>query len=211
VRSRCPYCGARRIGRGKYTEDADNSKGKMMISILVLGCLVVAAGILLFTTPIDDAAATPPSIEDPSSLLQNPEDDVDSLLGTNPVPSPYEDPYGDNDPDGLGFPADEPYETEPTQLVQSVALLHQGRPLPDFSANVGERFVFTVRVEPIGLDEEITWTSENRHPDNPAVFEVIENNTEGTEATVTILASGTAYLTVTVGGVTSPVTIVRGR
>ena len=48
VRSRCPYCGARRIGRGKYSEEADDSRGKMLIGILIMAVLVVAAGVLLY-------------------------------------------------------------------------------------------------------------------------------------------------------------------
>jgi len=206
VRSRCPYCGARRIGRGKYTEDADNSKGKMLISVLVLGCLVVAAGVLLFTTDIDDAGAAPPAIEDSSEgglLSNNPEDDVDTLGGLNRPPRPGEDDYYDDDPDDLGFATIE----EPPPQVHSVALLHNNRRNPDFTAPVGFRITYTVRVEPIGVDAEIQWVAENRHPDQDPVF-AVSPNIEGTEAVLTMLSPGTAYLRVTVGD-QSDVVIVR--
>ena len=89
VRSRCPYCGARRIGRGKYSEDSDNSKGKMLISVLVLGVCVIAAGFLLFTTPVDagsDVKDTPNTSQTP--VIPDESDNV-SLENTNtPPPSP---------------------------------------------------------------------------------------------------------------------------
>ena len=192
VRSRCPYCGARRIGRGKYTEGADNAKGKMLISILILGCLVVAAGVLLFTTPIDDATAALPggTIEDstpPSGILDDLEDGNVSLPGEN-LPSPS-DEYED-DPDDLGIPT----PPEPPE-VRSLTILHRNSRMIDFTAPVGDQLTFTARVEPLGIEEEIIWTS-----DNVAVFDVVPLNPEGTEARLTMTGAGTANLIVTVGG-----------
>jgi len=89
--------------------------------------------------------------------------------------------------------------------VQSVTILHHNRRIGDFTANVGDRMTFTVRVEPIGSDAEIIWESSNED-----VF-VILPNAEGTEATISATGRGTANLTVTAGRVTSNPTIVRVR
>jgi hypothetical protein len=53
-----------------------------------------------------------------------------------------------------------------------------------------------VRVEPIGIEEEIIWMSSDR-----SVFEVVPQNTEGTQARITMIGRGTADLIVSVGGV----------
>ncbi|MCL2663611.1 MAG: hypothetical protein FWE83_09865 [Oscillospiraceae bacterium] len=87
VRSRCPYCGARRIGRGKYSDESDNAKGKMIISVLIIAVFAVAAGILLFSTPGDPTPVIP--VESPS--MNNPEDDINSLPGL-PTPPPTQTP-----------------------------------------------------------------------------------------------------------------------
>jgi len=189
VRSRCPYCGARRIGRGKYTEDADNTKGKMLISILIMGCLVVAAGVLLFTTDMDAAeAAPPPTILESDSTLPDPED-ITTRPGTHemttrPEPEPEPEP-----------------EPDPTPEVRSIDVRSQHGRLPaDASINVGETLNLTVRIEPVGVEAEVTWESSN-----VASFEVVPTNPEGTEARLTGVARSGAEnrLIVTVGGVES--------
>jgi DNA-directed RNA polymerase subunit RPC12/RpoP len=89
VRSRCPYCGARRIGRGKYSEESDNAKGKMIISVLIMAVFAVAAGILLFSTPVDAV----PVIPEPSPGFDDPDDGIISLPGlVEPTPSPTPEP-----------------------------------------------------------------------------------------------------------------------
>ena len=90
VRSRCPYCGARRIGRGKYTEDSDNAKGKMLISILIMAVFAVGMGILLISNPVEaDAGNTgnDQSIDAPD------DDEDDDLFFQLPPEEPFiEDP-----------------------------------------------------------------------------------------------------------------------
>ena len=198
VRSRCPYCGARRIGSGKYSEEGDNAKGKMIIGILILGVLVVAAGVLLFTTPIpEDDVMTSPFLQETESPY-SPEDDTIRAPGTGPsVP-----------------PSPEPTETEtespspsPTVEVQSVVITYTGLPITDFMENIGDTIPLRVRVEPPGVefDEEIVWTSSDT-----SVFEVVKDNPEGTAATVHIIGSGTstfATLTVSIGGVEAECTV----
>ena len=190
VRSRCPYCGARRIGSGKYSEEGDNSKGKMIIGILVLGVLVVAAGVLLFTTPIpeDEVISSPAPTE--SEPLYTPDEGNVSVTGTGPsVPESPE-------PDEIETESPSPTPIE----VQSVDITYAGLPITDFSEPVGATVPLRARVEPaVEFDEEIEWTSSDT-----SVFEVVKDNPEGTAATVHIIGSGTstfATLTVSIGGV----------
>ena len=194
VRSRCPYCGARRIGRGKYSEDSDNSRGKMLISVIIMGLLVVTSAVLLFTTPIPDAEGLSPPSPSPTLNMPDESDNV-SVPGSNPLTPPPS-------------PPDEEIE-EPTPPpvieVQTVTITYNGRATTDFTEFVGQSVTLGVRVEPIGVQEEVQWLSSNR-----SVFEVVALNPEGTQARVTPIGVGTATLTASVGGVEAE-SIVRIR
>jgi uncharacterized protein YjdB len=61
--------------------------------------------------------------------------------------------------------------------------------------NRGDRITLSARIEPVGIDEEIIWTSSNT-----SVFEVVPDNVEGTAATITAMGSGSATVRVSVGG-----------
>jgi len=191
VRSRCPYCGARRIGRGKHSEEADNSKGKMYISILIMAVLVVGAGVLLFsagTEEVDNpgaAAQTPPTVSMPN------ESGNTSEPGTQTVPPP-------------SLPTTTPSEEPPTApeppQVRTVQIVYgsNNSPRDDITVRVGERVPLRVRIEPLGVTDEIIWSTSNR-----SIFDVVPTNTEQTAARVTGIARGTETLTVSVGGVTA--------
>jgi uncharacterized protein YjdB len=88
-----------------------------------------------------------------------------------------------------------------------VTITFNNREATDFSMDRGDRIALRVRVEPVGIDEEIIWMSSDR-----SIFEVVPSNAEGTAATVTGIGAGRATLTVTVGGVEAECTVrVRGR
>jgi len=196
VRSRCPYCGARRIGRGKYTEDADNTKGKMLISILIMSALVVAAGVLLFSAPIDADASPPPTAGDAAPPeLSSPEDDVVTEPGENrPQTSP---------PPEVSSPSPPEPPPPPGPEVRSVTVTFgTGTLNADFTERVGNTLTFGVRVEPVGVEEDIIWMSSNI-----GVFDIVELNPEGTQARLTAISPGTETLTVSVGGVTAEHTV----
>ena len=142
VRSRCPYCGARRIGRGKYSEDSDNAKGKMLISVLIMAVFTVAAGILLFTTPVDADAQNP--ADDPG--FSTPEDDINSEHSLVPEPTPSPTPE----------PPDEPIA--PLE-VTSIAITYGGNRIEDFTQPKGVPIELGVRIEPVGIDVEVVWES----------------------------------------------------
>ena len=186
VRSRCPYCGARRIGRGKYSEESDNAKGKMLIGVMIMSVLVVAAGVLLFTAPRPNEVVPDQETQNPGSSIFQADDENTALPGLISVdPSPaVEDDHIEEIP-ALAAPT-----------VQSVTITYANREKKDFTATVGERVVLRVKIQPLGVEEEVFWKSSNRQ-----VFDVVASNTDGTQATVTGTGKGTATLTVTVGGI----------
>ncbi|MDR2590563.1 MAG: hypothetical protein LBC71_06230 [Oscillospiraceae bacterium] len=178
VRSRCPYCGARRIGRGKYSEDSDNAKGKMLISIMILGVFTIAAGILLFTTPVD-ADAVKPS-DDPALSVPGLEDDITSL-------TPFEPP-----------PTSPPPTTPPPPQVQSVQIWvpnsHQIR--DEFTLNSTHPTTdLTVRIEPPGIEAEQNWELSRD--------DVVEMTPVVGGYRFTRIGNGAVTLTVTVGDVSA--------
>jgi len=175
VRSRCPYCGARRIGRGKYSEDSDNAKGKMLISVLILSVFLVAAGILLFTTPSDADA-----LDNDTAISADEDEDDEHVHGlqTTPTPTPT--------------PTPEPTPVAPLEVI-SVTITYDGSPRTEFTARIGEVVPLRVRVEPPGIEADIEWSSSNEE-----VFQVA--NVDGNVGVnVTGTGEGTAALTVIVG------------
>jgi len=182
VRSRCPYCGARRIGRGKYSEDSDNARGKMLISVLIMAVLTVGAGTLLLTTPVE-AEDDPP--ESGSSLELPGEEDIGSIPGAYEVPPP-------TDPIILEPPPPPPPE------ITSLIITYDGKKREDITLRIGENVGLRVQIEPVTLQHELeaVWTTSD-----PEIFDVINAVGVRNGATVTGIGrsrSG-AVLTVTVG------------
>ena len=186
VRSRCPYCGARRIGRGKYSEESDNSKGKMLIGILIMGVLVIAATFLLLANRSPDVPEdkvvmdTPPSIGKIST-----EDDTITVTGNNPAA-----------PSSTPTPTPEELQETPAPSVRSVMITYSNKKKEDFTAKVAEQVVLGVKIDPIDFKGDIVWSSSDE-----SVFQVVANNVDGTQAKVTGIGKGNAKVTVTVGGV----------
>jgi len=158
----------------------------MLIGILILSVLVIAVGVLLVTSPKPDIPDNPGVIATPpASPIMPGEDDTVTVTGINPVsPTPS--------------PSPTPVEIQDTEnpTVKSVLITYNKKAKHDFTAKVGDKTVLGVKVEPLGIEEEIIWSSSNRK-----VFEVVVLNTEMTQATVTGIGKGTATLTVSVGGV----------
>jgi len=182
VRSRCPYCGARRIGRGKYSEDSDNARGKMLISVLIMAVFTVGAGVLLFTTPVDADAPDP----DNGINISSPEDDINSLpVNVDPTPEPT---------------------PEPTPIIQlsvtSLTITYEGRNVqPEFSVKREEKVGLRVQVEPPDVieanDLKIVWESSNE--DQFTVTPVLINGHYYGVTVEGVNTEGSARLIVTVG------------
>ena len=190
VRSRCPYCGARRIGRGKYSENSDNAKGKMLISVLIMAAFTVAAGVLLFTTPVD--AVEPEEVPD-DDYSTSIEDEITIFDGI-PTPPPIDDPIIEE------IEIDEP---EPPVTVTSVQIRYgdtlAGAPHSprEITIRVNSQYEFRARVEPPGIDDiEFHWESTNTD-----AFEATAIDVGGVGVRVRGLARGSGYLVLTVGDV----------
>ena len=79
--------------------------------------------------------------------------------------------------------------------ITSVVITYSNRPVNDFTIQIGERVPLRVRIEPVGAESGIVWSSSDKK-----VFEVVPENPEGTSAIVTGIGNGTATLTVNVDG-----------
>ena len=191
VRSRCPYCGARRIGRGKYSEEGNDAKGKMLVGILIMVVLVVASAVLLAITP-----------------NENPQDEIGSDILETETSG-----LGDESGNIKVTNEETPEETSPTETeeetptattpvpIQSVTITYAGSQTVDFSEPRGREIPLVVKIEPAGAEfnEEIEWISSDI-----TVFEVVKTTVDGTHALVTIIGSSgqkAAVLTVRVGGI----------
>ena len=181
VRSRCPYCGARRIGRGKYSEDSDNAKGKMLLSVIIMAVFTVAAGVLLFTTDVDAGNPIPEDTPDPSSL----EDDINTLF---PIETPT--PTPPPEPSPVAPPA-----------VQSIEIwvAPRSHKVEDFTlSRVGDTIDLTAIVDPVSMQDsvDIEWEVRKLNEEHPDVFEFA--HVPG-GIRILALASGSAKLVVTAG------------
>ena len=184
VRSRCPYCGARRIGRGKYSEESDNAKGKMIISILIMAVFTVAAGILLFSTPADADPVTP--VESPS--INDPDDGIISLPGLEPPPPPSPTP-------------------EPPPVIQldiaSIHITFGGRRWDNESFSLSSsdpRAEFNFTIEPPGFDRADDFNIEfiSTNTDVIEVTEVITGQTGLYGFRVSRISAGNARVRIVV-------------
>jgi len=192
LRSRCPYCGARRIGRGKYSEQSDDSKGKMLIGILIMAVLVVAVCVLLFTTKTpDEADSNDPVIEDTTSpsggIISDPTNDINAEDNPTTIPPTLDVSVDD--------PTDSPSSQAPP--ISSVTITYTNSKATDFTVKVNDRIPLKLKIEPVGVDAEIIWESSNS-----SVFDIIDISPDRTSATVIGLSPGVEEkLTVTVGDV----------
>ena len=183
LRSKCPYCGTRRISRGKYSNDNESSTGKILIAVLIMAVFVVATGVLLFTTEVEEVPDVSLSTEEETE----PEDDLVSLPAANPV-APVEEEE-----------EEEPQENEPL-IPRSISVRYNNNPLirgsegDEFSFKVGDSLTLTAKIEPLGVQAEIIWATSDQ-----SIFEVTPTNAEKTEAVVRAIGRGTGRLTVTVG------------
>ena len=176
LRSRCPYCGARRGKRGKQSYESENSKAKMIVGAVLMLVLIVAVAALLITSLSDkpkdpsEASSPPPSM--PGS------DDVDTTQGPSQTPVEKDD--------------DEPVDTTPTEpvaVVESIKIYYVGVEKTDVTMPVGQKLPFTTKTVPADTGEPVVWTSSDEK-----VFVVLSTGQ------VTAMAVGEATLTATCGG-----------
>ena len=177
LRSRCPYCGARRSKRGKMSRGEDNSKGKIIIALLLMLIVVVAVVVLIVSSVRDNN----PVIESapPSGTAGLPHEPSIDVASTTPPP-------GVSD---LQSPQ------LPTSVVQSVKIINPygGGVAADISLEIGERVELVCEVVP--NDTGLTPIWESSDPDK---FSVLPS---GRVTGISKCKEGT--LTVTVGDKTA--------
>ena len=209
VRSRCPYCGARRIGRGKYSGEDDNTKGKMLLSILIMAVLVVAVGVLVYTSPAREGG-TGPAVAGTNGNGPGLDEGGTLIVGGNENDNDDDDDDDDNGTNGGDYVPNGDVETRPPELERvEIRRYREGRTpvalqagpdgIPDATMSVGERLDLVLVAHPAGVDLselEIEWTS-----NNTAAFGVTP--VSGEPGRATLRATGRAArstMTVTVDG-----------
>ncbi len=195
LRSRCPYCGARRRKKGKRVSDTDNSTWKLIIGVLLLVVLIAAVVVLLVTSLSDSDN----SVDDNTPPENN--GVIDSNEGVTQLPGIDPDQSGDdtNNPDGTIDDNNTPDPVqEPEVTINSVSLYTQyGNSASDISISVGvtEPISYVTSPEDVDLQElGITpqWSSSDE-----SVFVVLQ------DGSVTGVGVGDATLTLTLGDVTA--------
>ena len=156
--------------------------GLSLLSKVIIGVVATAAvvtgGVLLLTR--DPKPAPPiPAPTEPSP---------------RPDPSPTPEPTPSPEP----HPVPTPEPPSSPSIVQSLAITYSGRPMTDITIRTGEVVYLQIRTGPTDAAVDIVWSSSNQ-----AVFEALPTNTEGIEVKITGVASGTATLTATAGGIST--------
>ena len=200
IRSRCPYCGARRNKQGKHANDDSNSRAKLIIGGLLMALLIIAVIVLIVTSSNSGAPTdnTPPSGGTTSqSPPTSPEDPTGSgQTTTDNSESPPTD-TGTSPPDTTPPTSESPPTTDtpttnspsPTGAVQAVYIKSYSTTKEDITMTVDEVAQLTYSTEPADAPGTPIWTSSNTN-----VFVVTQ------DGTVTAVGSGNATLTLEIDG-----------
>ena len=177
LRGRCPYCGARRSSKGKYSGDPDDMKGRTIVGVLILIALLAAVITLIIISVRsgDDKEVVDAGI---SSLIIDDSTNT-ALIDDTPTPSPS--------------PVEVSFEPPPP-AVQSVTITYAGSTTVDFTEPVGTTLTLKAKILPADIDLVPEWSSSN-----PVIFEVVPEDTSGLSVKVTMLSRGRATLICTVG------------
>ncbi|MGM9522148.1 MAG: Ig-like domain-containing protein [Oscillospiraceae bacterium] len=189
LRSRCPYCGARRRKKGKRVSDTDNATWKLIIGIILVVVLIAAVVVILVTSlsgSNEEEANNNPDVG--SGFSSN--EGVNSITGGNSehegVEDPGTDPNGGSDPDG------EP-TSDPEPDIETVAIYTAyGSQTTDFTVHIGGSEQLSCRYTPEDIEATPVWESSDE-----SVFVVLQTGK------VTAVGRGIATLTVTVNGVST--------
>ena len=172
IRSRCPYCGARKNRDGKRPTNNSGSNWKLIFGIVILLAIIIAVIVLI------------------SNSLKNQEPDVTATL-----PPQQSNNEGVNSVEATPTPTPTPTATpEPTPtptpepVVNSIVLNRT-----DFTlSRINETFKLVATLSPAGTTAVITWVSED-----PSVA-----NSQFGRALLTAVNKGTTKVIAAAGGVT---------
>ena len=177
LRSRCPYCGARKRKRGKRVAEEDNAVWKLVVGLLVVVALIAAVVVLLVTS-LGDKDDTGSTVTDPPSTASYSAGDGVTEITSSPEPSPSE--------------TTTPTPT-PTPVLQAVAITIYGGTTTDATLDLGVKYDFNYSTTPSDyVGGTPVWSSSDE-----SVFVILQTG----EATA--VGSGTATLTVTLDGVST--------
>jgi hypothetical protein len=185
LRGRCPYCGARRRGRGKRVADGDNALWKLVIGVLLLLVLIAAVMILIFST-LKDREETDPGKTDPGGIPGG-SDGVEGVDGGDYDPTTPDDTDDPDEPD-------EPVEPAPPVSLgaEKVSILAFGSTQTDFTMKIGESWTLSYKTVPASAEGTAEWSTSDE-----SVFVVLQNGK------ITAIGKGDATLTLKFGDVTA--------
>ena len=134
LRSRCPYCGARRNQRGKRSSDGDNNMWKFVIGLLILLILIVAV-IVLVVSSLSEKNENKPDDSETSGDVNMSEDGVTNLEGSDENSGENSgetsgensgETSGENSGETSGETSGENSGDTPTVAVESFVITYQG-------------------------------------------------------------------------------------
>lgn len=182
ARSRCPYCGTRRVkstdrvpmgtaseaaGTPASERAAVNTKWQMLFGLILLIAIVIAVIVLVTVSisdskePANNAVTTPPvqtaAVTEPPAATPSP----------SPTPSP-------------------------TPQVSSITITFLGSERTEFAAKVGDVVPLKAKIYPMDTEAEVVWASENES--------IVKVDQEGN---VTAIGKGNTKITVSCGGATA--------
>ncbi|NLV50052.1 MAG: hypothetical protein GXY20_05095 [Clostridiales bacterium] len=146
IRSRCPFCGARKNRAAKQTGGGDNKPWQLIVGIIILLAVIIAVIVLVSSSLKNrDKKETDPT---PSSQTGNDNiEDGISEVETSPTPTA---------PPATPTPTPAPTPT-PTPTVNSITLNRE-----DFTLSyIGEQFKMEATLSPAASGAEVTWYSED--------------------------------------------------
>jgi len=203
LKARCPYCGARRGKRGKHAKDYDNSKGRIIIGLILMVVLIAAVIVVIATSmpaaQTDDNTAG----EDQEQTEQGTVGDSDGVTSIPGIGAGADDDAGADDTteDGkvegdIGTEGDVGTNGDEAGVATAVNDLYitnswSEDPQTDFTANVGDVIQFSYVSDPVFEDPEVLWETSD---DN--VFVVLQTGE------FTAIGAGSATLSLTVNGKT---------
>ncbi len=184
IRSRCPYCGARRSNKGKYGPEPGESKAKYIVGAVLIVLLLAAAAFLIVQSLRNKQAEAPDTTPKQS---YSDDENITSVDGTKPVDTT---PVTPTTPDSSVTP-DKPDEP-PTPQVQAeaLAIMYLGEEKDDITMDSGTELELSAYVEP--EDVEVTWSV-----DDESVAIVLQSGK------VTAVGAGETTLRLSGGGMTA--------
>jgi hypothetical protein len=141
IRSRCPYCGARKNRDGKKPTNNGNSNWKLILGIVVLLAIIIAVIVLISNSLKNQEPYTSATLP-PEQTNNEGVDSVEPSSSPTPTPTPTPEP--------TPTPTPEP-------VVNSIVLNRT-----DFTlSKINETFNLEATLSPAGTQAVITWVSED--------------------------------------------------